>query len=96
METLSRGYPVEKRTRILGRRHVWGLYDEDNERLLIRRGFTPDQQRQTLIHEGIHALYPPDDYPHATEDAVETRALQIDAKLTRKGKRRFASFIPSD
>lgn len=80
----------------MGRRNLWGLYDEDNERLLIRRGLTADQQRQTLIHEGIHALYPPDDYPHATEDAVEKRALEIDARLSKNTRKRFASFIPED
>lgn len=94
--TFSRGYPVEKRNRILGRRNIWGLYDCDNERVLIRRGLLHYEQRRTLIHEGIHALYPPDKFPHATEDAVEAKTLEIDKQLDEEKKRRFSFYIPPD
>lgn len=62
----------------------------------MRRGLSLGEERRTLIHEGIHALYPPELYPYATEDAVEERTLQVDRYIGPRRKKRFESFLPPD
>ncbi len=92
----SEQYEIVKRSRIKGTRKVWGLHDDINGRLIVRRGLLPSEERRTLIHEGIHALYPPEEYPHATEEAVEERTLQVDRHIGHRRKRRFEYFLPPD
>ncbi len=89
-------YQIVKRSRIKGSRRIWGLHDDIDWRLLLRRGLPLREERRTLIHEGVHALYPPELHPHATEEAVEQRALQVDNHLGPRRKKRFESFLPPD
>lgn len=89
-------YEIAARSRIGRSRKTWGLHDETNIRLLIRRGLSLDEARRTLIHEGLHALYPPDLHPHATEEAVERRTQEIDRHIGPRRRKRLESFLPPD
>lgn len=97
LNILSSGeYQIVKRARIGKSRKVWGLHDDIRYRLLVRKGLSLNEERRTLIHEGIHALYPPELHPHATEEAVEERTLAVDNHIGFRRKRRFESFLPPD
>lgn len=89
-------YEIVPRTKIKGRRDVWGLHDDINGRMLIKRNLPLGEARRTLIHEGVHALFPPDEHPHATEEAVEEKALEVDKHIGPRRKKRFESFLPPD
>jgi hypothetical protein len=73
-----------------------GAHNTFHDTISIRPGIGQDEARKTLIHEGVHFLYPEEWHTQATEDEVERLTHEIHERLGPRQRRLFDSFIPED
>lgn len=67
-----------------------GYIDPVNDRIVIRRGLSPDDRARTLLHEVVH-----DCYPEWSEEDVEQCAQFVYDNLS-KSDRGIVQFLATD